>query len=106
MSKAQSGENNNMYGKKHLEETRKKMSKAHSGKKKSEEHRKKISEARNTTGYYRVGKKKYLTCKQGFMYTYRYYGDDGKQRNIYSVSLEKLEKKVKAKGLEWFKLEK
>lgn len=36
---------------------------------------------------------------------YRYYDDDDKQRPIYSVDLEKLEQKVKAKGLEWFKLD-
>ena len=92
-------------GKKLSEETRKKMSEAKKGKKRSEEARKKISEAKNTTGYYRVGKKKTPTYRQRFAYYYRYYDDDGKQHSIFSVDLEKLEKKVKQKGLPWLKLE-
>lgn len=120
LSKALSGENHPMFGqklseeirkkmseahkgKKLSEETRKKMSEAHKGKKFSEEHRKKMSAARNTTGYFRVSKYK-NPCKQGVRYCYNYH-DDGKHRAIYSVSLENLEKKVKAKGLEWFKLD-
>lgn len=110
------------FGKKHSEETRKKISKAHKGKELSKEHRKKISEVRkgkklskehrkkiskaqNTTGYYRVVKSKNPQCRQGFYYRYQYYDDNGKQHRITSVSLEKLEKKVKAKGLEWLKME-
>lgn len=38
------GKDNSMYGKKHSEETRKKMSEAHKGKKHSEEEKRKISE--------------------------------------------------------------
>ena len=127
VSKALSGENNPMYGKKHSEETIKKMSKAKSGENNpmknpeiaakisgknnpnygglSDEHREKISRAQNTTGFFRVYKHKSPTYKQGFIYAYQYYGDDKKHHAISSVSLEKLEKKVKAKGLEWFKLE-
>lgn len=113
ISKANSGENNPMYGKKrnHSEDTRKKISKAISGenhpmygKKLSEKTRKKMSEAKNTTGYYRVSNQKKLTCKQGFTYVYQYYSDDNKRHEISSVSLEKLEKKVKAKGLPWFRI--
>ena len=92
-------------GKKHSEEARKKMSKAHSRENLSEEARKKISEAKNTTGYYCVTKRKGPTCRQGFFYVYQYYDDDGKRYAISSVDIKKLEKKVKAKGLEWFKLE-
>ena len=92
-------------GKKHSEKTRKKMSEAKKGKKRSEDAKKKISEAKNTTGYYRVGKKKAHTYRQGFAYYYRYYDDDGKQHLIQSISLEKLEQKVKDKGLLWFKFE-
>lgn len=33
------------------------------------------------------------------------YSEEGKQKAITSVSLEKLEKKVKARGLKWLKLE-
>lgn len=127
VSKALSGENNPMYGKKHSEETIKKMSKAKSGENNpmknpeiaakisgknnpnygrlSDEHREKISRAKNTTGFFRVHKQKNSAYKQGFRYVYKYYDDDKKHHAISSVSLEKLEKKVKAKGLEWFKLE-
>ena len=105
LSKANSGENNPMYGKKLSEEHRKKISEAKSGKKHSKEHRKKMSEARNTTGYYRVSKIKNPAYTQGFYYRYEYRDDDSKKHQIYSVDIKKLEKKVKAKGLEWFKLE-
>ena len=132
ISKSLSGENNPMYGKKgeeapffgckHTPETKKKMSEAQKGKKLSKETRKKISEKRigipisdevkkkiscatNTTGFFRVDKSKCSDCKNGFTYRYRYHDDDGKHRSITSVDIKKLEKKVKAKGLEWFKLE-
>lgn len=87
ISEAMSGENNPNYGKKHSEKTRKKM-----------------SEARNTTGYYRVDKHKSPRYRQGFRYRYSYY-NDGKHHAISSVDIKKLEKKVKQKGLPWFKLE-
>ena len=111
MSEAKSGENNPMFGEKHSEEARKKMSKAQSGenhpmynKKHSEDAMRKISRAQNTTGFFRVSKSKAPTCKQRFIYKYLYY-ENGKQRSIYSVDIKKLERKVKAKGLEWFKLD-
>ena len=44
-NKELTGENHPMYGKKHSEETKKKISEAKKGKKLSEEHRKKISES-------------------------------------------------------------
>lgn len=110
------------YGFKHTPESKEKISKAMYGKnnpnygKKGKEHpcfgskrtlktKQKISEARNTTGYFRVNKNKNTKCRQGFYYSYRYFDDDGKRHAISSVDIEKLEKKVKAKGLEWFKLE-
>lgn len=112
MSKAKSGKNHPMYGKKHTQETRAKISKAQSGennsmydKKHTPEAKEKMSKARNTTGYFRVSKRKCNSCKQNFNYCYQYYDDCGKQRSISSVDLEKLEQKVKAKGLEWFKLD-
>lgn len=101
-----------LKGRKLSEKHRKKLSEAKSGenhpwfgKKFSEEYRKKLSEARNTTGYYRVGKIKNLRCRQGFTYRYQYYDDDGKRHSIENVDIKKLEEKVKAKGLEWFKLD-
>ena len=110
LSEAKTGENHYMYGKKHSEKTRKKISKALSGennpmfgKKLSEEHRKKISEAKNTTSYYHVTKSKNHKYRQRFCFRYQYY-DDGKRHEISSVDIKKLEKKVKAKGLPWFKI--
>mgnify|MGYP004442680893 CR=1 FL=1 len=114
VSKVNSGENNPFYGKQHSKEARKKMSKAKSGKnhpmygkKHTPETKAKMSKAKcvqNTTGYFRVSKKKDSTCKQGFHYRYQYC-ENGKRHSISSVSLEKLEKKVKDKGLPWFKFE-
>lgn len=104
ISKANSGENHYMYGKKHSEDTKKKMSKTKSGKKHSEDAKKKMSEAKNTTGYYRVYKQKNPQCKQGFRFCYQYLGDDRKKHLISSVDIKKLEKKVKAKGLPWFRI--
>ena len=113
ISAALSGKNHYMYGKKHTPETKEKISKAQSGennpmygKEHTLETKEKMSSSKNTIGYFRVSKKKDTNYRQGFYYTYRYYDDNSKQRAITSVSLENLEKKVKAKGLEWFKLEK
>lgn len=122
MSKAKSGENNPLYGKrgkesprfgcKHTSETKEKMSKAKSGennpmygKKHTPEVKVKMSSFKNTTGYFHVSKAKTHKYKQGFYYRYQYCNDDGKRHAISSVSLEKLEQKVKDKGLPWFKLE-
>lgn len=58
-----------------------------------------------TSNYFRVYKHKNLECKQGFDWRYSYYDDDGKRRVITSVDIKKLEEKVKARGLEWRKLE-
>ena len=128
MSKALSGENHPMYGKKHTPETKAKMSKAKSGKKLSQKTRKKMSKAlsgenhpmygkkhtqeirekmskaRNTSGYYHVHKRNNKTCKQGFLWTYTYY-EDKKQKAITSIDIKKLEEKVRAKGLKWLKID-
>lgn len=85
----------------HTEETKKKISKSNSrywkGKTRSE---------RNTSGYYNVCKHKDKKNKQGFTWHYRYYDENGKRKSIYSVDINKLEQKVKAKGLKWLKFEK
>jgi len=114
-------------GVKHTKEARKKMSKAHIGTKPSKKTREKISKARtgtkhsektikkitetrkkyskknNKSGYYRVYKrydnKKY---KQGFIWVY-IYPHEGKNKTLMSVNIEKLERKVKERGLEWIK---
>ena len=88
--------------------TRQKMSESHkgktgywNGKKFSKKHCLNVSLANNTSGYYRVSKQK--NCKQGFTWIYSYYVD-GKRKKLSSVSIKELEKKVKAKELEWRKL--
>lgn len=84
----------------HTEETKKKMSNIHRGRTHSEDHKINQAKSRNKTGYYHVSKKKEPRVKQGYTWEYRYY-EDGKYKAIQSVSFEKLEKKVKAKGLPW-----
>lgn len=61
------------------------------------------NEARNTSGYYRVCKKKDKSCKQGFVWRYNYFDENGKQKTISSVDIKKLEKKVREKELVWIK---
>jgi len=64
-----------------------------------------ISESKNTSGYYRVDKYKDKRLKQGFTWRYQYV-ENGKQKAITSVDIKKLEEKVKALGLKWYKFEK
>ena len=67
------------------------------GKPRSKETRKKISEVHNTTGFYRVCKEKNNTCKQGFVWRYKYqYKSTRKQ--ISSVNLLKLKEKIESKA--------
>ena len=65
---------------------------------------KKRSMDTSSTGYYRVVKEKSKTCKKGFTWAYQYRVDN-KFKRIRSVDITKLEKKVIAKGLPWFKFE-
>ena len=60
-----SGTNHPMYGRKHSEEARKKMSKAHKGKKHSEETRKKITEANKRRKHSEESKKKIGKAHKG-----------------------------------------
>lgn len=66
----------------------------------TEETRRKISESRNTTGFYRVSKRKNNNLKQGFTWCYEY-RVKSTRKAIFSVDLKKLEKKVRKEGLEW-----
>ena len=95
--------NNARYwsGKKRSEETKKKLSEANRGKKLSEETKTKLSEKHNTTGFYRVSKKKVSHCKQGFNWVYRYYQNDGKRKSFSSIDLNKLKIKIQENNLEW-----
>lgn len=63
----------------------------------------KMSRSRNSSGYLRVSKNQDKKQKQGFVWRYKYF-EDGKYKYISSISLVKLEEKVKAKGLKWEKL--
>ena len=75
------------------------------GKTHTSESKLKISKSRNTTGYYRVTKTQCKGCKQGFIWRYVYIDENGKRKQIRVVDIKKLEEKVKARGLEWRKLE-
>ena len=112
MSEAQKGKNNPMYGKRHSEKAKKKMSESKKGenhpmygKTFSESTRKKISESLsknlNTTGFYRVYKKKQNNCKQGFIWKYCYRNENNKRKVLSSTDLKKLEQKVLLNNLEW-----
>lgn len=103
ISIANTGENHWNYSKTLSEETKLKISNSKKGVQLSEEHKSKISNRMNTSGYYRVGKEKTKRAKQGFYWYYRYV-DNGKTKRIYATTIEKLERKVKSKGLEWYKL--
>ena len=92
-------------GKTHTEETKQKIREGNLGKKVSAESRKKMSEAqikKTSTGFYLVSKKKHSKYRQGFMWAYIYLDEvDGKRKSLFSISLPKLEEKVKSKGLRW-----
>lgn len=88
---------------KHLsKETKRKIGDANCGKKRSMENKLKSSKKRNTSGFFRVHKRKSKSCKQGFEYVYRYY-ENGTRKEISSVDIKRLEQKVKKKNLEWIK---
>lgn len=78
----------------------------HTGLKLSLESRVKMSKSRNTSNYYRVTREKDLTCKQGFIYNYQYYKEDGTRKKIKSVDINKLKEKVISKGLAWIEFKK
>lgn len=66
----------------------------------SDETKRRMSVTKNTTGILYVCKHKHKQCEQGFEWRYQY-SVDGKQKTISSVDIEKLEDKVRAKGLPW-----
>lgn len=103
ISEAIKGKKHPLYGKHLSQETKRKMSKKHKNKIVTQETKEKLSRINNTTGYFRVSKHKNKIYKQGFCYEYNYY-DNGKRKKLSSVDFNKLEKKVKDKGLPWKKL--
>ncbi len=98
-----SGKNNGFYGKKHSIETKRKLSELRKGIPLSDEHKLNVSISRNTSGYFRVSKKKDKCVTQGFIWQYTYY-ENGKRKHLSSISLNRLRKRVLSKGLEWIKL--
>ena len=59
-----------------------------------------MSKSHNTSGYFRTSFDSYDK-----IWIYKYYDENGKRRKISAKTLEKLEKKVKDKNLEWIKFE-
>lgn len=87
------------------DKTKKRISDSLKGKKTSLERKLKSSKTQgNSTGYFRVYKKKSNSCKKGFTYVYSYYDGTVRRKNIYCVSLDGLKGKVLDKGLEWAKI--
>lgn len=101
----QSGENNPFYKKQHTKESKEKISKAKKGIKQPLERKINQSLNQNNSNYFRVSIIKTDRCKQGFTYRYQYYDENNKYKMLESVDIEKLEEKVKAKGLDWIKFE-
>lgn len=88
------------------EHTRLHMSKEnnpHYGKELKFDHKIALSKSRNNTGFFRVSKEYSDRYKQGFRYRYCYL-ENGKQKQIKSVSIDKLKEKVLSKNLEWKEL--
>jgi len=81
------GENHPMYGKKH-----EKIVGLHRSMKTT------------SSGIYNVHKRTDKSCKQGFIWVY-VYEVNGAKKTLCSVDLDKLESKVRSKGLEWVKLD-
>lgn len=72
-----SGEKNPMYGKKHTDESRKKMSAALTGKKHSEESKRKMSESRKGKKFSEEHKRKMSEANQRQLVAYREYKSTG-----------------------------
>lgn len=88
------------------EHTRLHMSKEnnpHYGKELKMDHKIALSKTRNSTGFFRVSKNYSDKYEQGFTYRYTYL-ENGKQKQIKSVNIDKLKEKVLSKNLEWKEL--
>ena len=76
------------------------MSLRKKGMKFSDKWKQNLSKSTNSSGFYRVGKHKGKSFKQGFTWRYTYY-EDGNYTDICSVNLLKLKKRVIEKGFDW-----
>lgn len=62
----------------------------------------KMSQTLSSTGFYLVSTEKCPKCKTAsIVYRYKYQDEDGKRKTISSIDLDKLEQRVKARGLRW-----
>lgn len=97
-----------LKGYKHSEEFCKKISDARKGMVFSETHKRNMSKSKckslNNSGFYRVHKDKDSRYAQGFRYVYKWV-ENGKNKKITSVSLDKLKEKVLSQGLVWCRIE-
>ena len=96
--------NDHSLGYKHTPQHNKKISESKKGVPQPKNSTLNMIRTKNTSGIYRVSKQTNNNFKQGFRWIYQY-DDNGKRRVITSVDLEKLESKVKSKGLDWIKVE-
>lgn len=97
-----------LKGRKLSEEHKLKLSESHKGQVISEDQKilmsKSISKSTTSTGIYRVSKHKNKGTQQGFVWRYMY-KVNGKKKEIVSVDIKRLKKKVLVKGLEWIILD-
>lgn len=105
-TKQKISENNGRYweGKSLSEETKRKMSLSQQKKILAMEDKINVGKSRNSSGIFRVSKHKDKKCKQGFRWRYQYM-ENGEEKSITRVSLDKLEKEIKSRGLPWIKIE-
>lgn len=87
-------------GHKHSEEAKQKMKIAKLGKSQPKQMMVNRSKSRNKIGLFRVYKSQNKSCKQGWDYCYNYV-ENKKRKELHSVDIFKLRKKVIEKGLPW-----
>lgn len=75
------------------------------GYKASKETKIELAKAHNSTGYFRVMKRKNKSCSHGFDYVYQY-TINGTRKLITRADFERLRQKVLLEGLEWFIIDK
>lgn len=85
----------------YIEEMNQMLSGQNSMKNRSDVYSQKISQALSSTGFYLVSIAKCPKCKTPVLYRYQYQDKDGKRKKISSIDLDKLEQRVKARGLKW-----
>lgn len=91
-------------GFRYTEESKQKMREAKLGTSQSKETVIKRSKKLNKTGFFRVYIATNKSCKQGWDYCYNY-TENGKRKEIHSVSIIKLKQRVLDKGLDWIVLD-